>query len=179
LPNGFENFGCCITALQDRLGLSPEFVQFFHCPGKQFVPSRFLPGTFLGKGFRNCQRLEEHPVCGACKHALLTVTPANLTTAAFDGFVAKSDLPVVVDFWAAWCGPCKAMAPHFAHAARDLAGRVQFAKVDTDGEPDLARRFQIRSIPTLIVFQGGREVARQPGAMGAEALVRWVSGALA
>ena len=122
----------------------------------------------------DAQRLEEHPVCGACKHALLTVTPANLTTAAFDGFVAKSELPVVVDFWAAWCGPCKAMAPQFAHAARDLAGRVQFAKVDTEGEPDLARRFQIRSIPTLVLFRNGAEADRMSGALAAAELKRWL-----
>ena len=122
----------------------------------------------------DAQRLEEHPVCGACKHALLTSTPVELTTATFDGFVGRTELPIVVDFWAAWCGPCKVMAPQFAHAARDLAGRVQFAKVDTDGEPELARRFQIRSIPTLVLVNGGAEADRMSGALSAAELKRWL-----
>jgi thioredoxin 2 len=119
-------------------------------------------------------RIEAHPVCGACKGPLLTTTPVELTAATFDGFIAKTELPVVVDFWATWCGPCKVMAPQFAHAARDLAGRIQFAKVDTDAEPQLAQRFAIRSIPTLALFRGGALADRMSGALGAADLKRWL-----
>jgi thioredoxin 2 len=122
----------------------------------------------------DASRLDAHPVCGACKRPLLTATPVELTAASFDGFVAKTELPVVVDFWAPWCGPCKTMAPQFAHAARDLAGRFQFAKVDTDGEPELAQRFAIRSIPTLALFRDGALADRLSGALSAADLKRWL-----
>src|SRR5690242_1843207 len=100
-------------------------------------------------------RLDAGPTCGACKAPLFPGEPVTLTAETFDRFVKNSDLPVVVDFWATWCGPCRAMAPQFDAAARELAGRVQFAKVDTDAQGQLAARYGIRSIPTLIRFDQG------------------------
>ncbi len=122
----------------------------------------------------DAERLAEHPVCGSCKAPLLTREPAVLSAATFDSFIARTELPVVVDFWADWCGPCKAMAPQFAHAARDLAGRVQCAKLDTDAHAAVSMRHHIRSIPTLILFRAGREVDRLSGALSAGELKRWL-----
>ncbi len=119
------------------------------------------------------ERLGDGPICGTCKAALTAPKPFALTDASFSHFIAHSGLPVVVDFWASWCGPCKMMAPHFAEAAKQMP-RVRFAKVDTEAATQTAARFAIRSIPTLIVFKGGQEIARQPGAMQAGDIVRWV-----
>ena len=123
------------------------------------------------------ERLGDGPVCGTCKTNLLAPEPFALTDATFNNFIANSGLPVVVDFWAAWCGPCKMMAPHFADAAKQLP-RVRFAKVDTEAAAQSAARFAIRSIPTLILFKVGHEVAQQPGAMQAGDIVRWVQSQL-
>lgn len=119
------------------------------------------------------ERLQEQPVCGQCKAALLPDHPVALDDAGFDRYVQGTELPVVVDFWAAWCGPCRMMAPQFEQAARLLPG-VRFVKVDTEVARQTSARLGIRSIPTLMVFKNGREVARQSGVMQASQLVQWL-----
>jgi thioredoxin 2 len=119
-------------------------------------------------------RLVDRPACGKCKGRLFEAHPPELTGASFARHVESSDLPVVVDFWAPWCGPCRAMAPHFERAARELEPNVRLAKLNTEEEQEIAARYGIRSIPTLVAFKGGREVARQSGAMDSGSLVRWV-----
>ena len=99
----------------------------------------------------------------------------HITKANYDELVKNSDKPVLLDFWAPWCGPCKMMAPQFQQAAHQLEPRIRLAKVNTEAEPHLATQFGIRSIPTLALFQGGREIARQAGVMGAQDIVRWTS----
>ena len=134
-----------------------------HCNATNRVPS---------------DKLQAELNCGKCHQPLLAAHPDNLGEAAFNAQLAKSDLPLVVDFWAPWCGPCRMMAPAYEKVSQDMQGKARFVKVNTEVEQGLAATYNIRSIPTLAVFAGGREIARQPGAMSAPDLARWVSAAL-
>jgi thioredoxin 2 len=120
-------------------------------------------------------RLKEGPRCPTCHHALFEGKSVALTAANFDKHVSRGDLPLVVDFWAPWCGPCIAMAPFFETASRQLEPKLRFAKLNTEDQPAPAARFNIRSIPTMIVFRTGKEIGRHSGAMDATALTRWLN----
>ena len=122
--------------------------------------------------------LSAAPNCGKCHGALFDGHPVELDEAAFEKHIARSQLPVLVDFWAPWCGPCRMMAPQFEAAAKQLEPRVRLAKVNTEEAHSLGARLGIRSIPTLVLFVNGREAARQPGAMGAADIVRWTRSKL-
>lgn len=120
-------------------------------------------------------RLADQPRCGRCKQPLFTGQPIELNDQNFAQFIAKSDLPIVVDFWADWCAPCKMMAPAFAQASAQLAPQVIFAKLNTEVAQQSAAQFAIRSIPTLILFKNGQEAARQAGALNLQQIVQWVN----
>ena len=121
------------------------------------------------------EKLIAQPKCGKCNGLVLPGTPVDLTQAHFLKFIQHNELPVVVDFWAPWCGPCKQFAPVFTQLATEFATRVRFAKVDTEAEQMLAQQYQIRSIPTLALFQGGVEIDRVSGALSGPQLKAWIS----
>jgi len=121
------------------------------------------------------QRLQQQPQCPQCHQSLFNGHPTTLNASNFDKHIERSDVPVVIDVWAPWCGPCQAMAPHFAEATKRLEPRWRFAKLNSDDEPQIASRLGIRSIPTLIVYHHGRELARQSGLMDTSRLIQWLS----
>lgn len=123
-------------------------------------------------------KLADQPRCGRCKQPLFTGVPVELTDASFDKHLKRNDVPLVVDFWASWCGPCKMMAPHFQRVAAQMEPHLRFAKLNTEIAQQTAARYNIRSIPTVAIFFQGREVARQAGAMDAGRLGQWIQSQL-
>ena len=147
---------------QEPLPDIPMLISCPHCQATNRVPA---------------ERLGDDPTCGRCGRELLAAHPVELTDANFASVTGKTELPVVVDFWAPWCGPCRMMAPQFERAAEQLRGRAVLGKLNSDEHPQASAQHGIRSIPTLVMFQGGREIARVSGAMSAPQIVQWVAQA--
>lgn len=120
------------------------------------------------------ERLNDKPNCGRCKKPVITYAPTSVTEKTFANHVLKSDVPVVVDFWATWCGPCVQFSPVFQQAAASWEPRVRFVKVDADSAPELSARYGIRSIPSLLLFHQGKEIGRQAGAMPGQMFDQWL-----
>jgi thioredoxin 2 len=118
-------------------------------------------------------KLQEQPTCGKCTKALFTGQPIELNSARFMKHISRNDIPVLVDFWAPWCGPCRTMAPAYEQAAKQLEPEFRVVKVNTEEARDVAATYNIRSIPTLALFKNGQEIARQPGAVDAGRIVAW------
>lgn len=137
----------------------PSLIPCPHCNGLNRIPAG---------------RLADQPKCGRCKEPVLLAKPFNLKHGDFASQI-KGDLPLLVDVWAEWCGPCKSFAPTFEHAAAQLSGRVRLAKLDSEANQQLSAQLGIRSIPSLILFKDGREVARQSGAMPLQQLLAWLN----
>jgi thioredoxin 2 len=135
----------------------------FHIVCPHCVAVNRIPGARLG----------DEPRCGKCHQPLFTAHPLELSGADFHTQLERNDIPVLIDFWAPWCGPCKMMAPAFVQATAQLEPRVRLAKLNTEVEQAIAVHYGIRSIPTLALFHRGRELARQAGAMSAQDIVRW------
>lgn len=136
----------------------PQHIVCPHCDAVNRVPA---------------DKLDAAPTCGKCKQPLFTAHPVELTADNFAAHIARSDVPVLVDFWASWCGPCKMMAPAYAQAAQRLEPNIRVVKLDTEQAQQIAAQYNIRSIPTLALFKGGKEVARQAGAMDVNGIVAW------